>query len=110
MQQNSQPEEHGMDLYALPLVGGALAGYLVARWIDTSGLLGVTIGVFAADALRGLSGTYRLAGEIEYVVHRAHALWTKNRVARLREETSDAPASAAPASDEASSASMVPPS
>lgn len=79
MDQKEQQEEQPLDFYAVPLVGGAIAGFIIADWIGVSGLIGTLIGTFVVDAFRGLRGTQRFVKEAEHLVQQARNLWEREK-------------------------------
>ena len=64
MEQEKPAFNRNGKLYALPLIGGMVAGYIVGGLIGISGLAGMLIGAFLIDAFRDLKGTRQLAMEI----------------------------------------------
>lgn len=89
MYQREHREERQLDLYALPVVGGAILGFIIAEWIGISGVPGTLIGAFVVDAFRGLRGTHRLVKETEDLVGLARSRWEKQESQRSMRE--DAP-------------------
>lgn len=79
MDEKELQEEPRVDLYALPVVGGAIAGYIIAEWLGISGILGAVIGAFVVDAFRGLRGTHRFVKETEGLVGQARSMWEKQK-------------------------------
>lgn len=53
------------EFYVLPLIAGALAGYIIGQWMGIGGVAGLLIGAFIVDALHQLRGTRRLAAELD---------------------------------------------
>lgn len=84
-QRDPQDKQHA-DFYVLPLVGGAIAGYIIAAWIGTSGILGALIGAFVVDAFRGLRGTHRFLSEAENLVQQARQRWERQKGQRINQE------------------------
>jgi hypothetical protein len=86
MDQKEPREETGADFYVLPLVGAAIAGYIIADWISISGILGILIGAFVVDAFRGLRGTHRFVREAEDLVQQLRKRWEKQKGQRIVQE------------------------
>jgi len=77
MDQKERQEEKRVDFYALPLVGGAIVGFIIGHLIGISGILGTLIGTFVVDAFCHLRGTHRFLKEAEQLVQQARSQWEK---------------------------------
>lgn len=88
MDQKERRKETGTDYYVLPLVGGAIAGFIIGEWLGVSGILGTLIGAFVVDAFRGLRGTHRFVSEAEYLVQQVRKQWERQKGQRINQEVS----------------------
>lgn len=89
MDQKERQETQHRDLYVVPVVGGAIVGYIIADWVGVSEMLGTGIGAFVVDAFRGLRGTHRFVREAEHLVQQARMVWERQKGQR---PTREAPA------------------
>ncbi|MBI2866992.1 MAG: hypothetical protein HYX97_01495 [Chloroflexi bacterium] len=90
MNHKQRHEERRMDFYVLPLVGGAIVGFVVAEWIGASGILGLLVGVFAVDSFCGLRGMHRFVEETEHLVQRARNARGRRKEQQLAREMHNA--------------------
>ncbi len=90
MDQKQHKTNNQLDFYVLPLVGSAIAGFIIAGWIGVSGILGTLIGAFVIDAFRGLRGTNRFVKEAEHLVQQARNLREKQKGPRTVRDAPDA--------------------
>jgi hypothetical protein len=79
MDQKEREAERRVEFYVLPLLGGAIVGFIIAKWIGISGIFGTLIGAFVVDAFRGLRGTHRFVAEAEHLVQQARNVWEKRK-------------------------------
>lgn len=86
MDPKERQETKDGDLYVVPVVGGAIAGYIIAGWLGISGILGTIIGAFVVDAFRGLRGTHRFVKETEDLIGQARSMWEKQKGQRYTRE------------------------
>jgi hypothetical protein len=83
MDQKERQEEPHVDFYVVPLVGGAIGGFIIADLIGLTGILGVLIGAFVVDAFCHLRGTHRFVKEAEQLVQQARSKWEeRNKTGR----------------------------
>jgi hypothetical protein len=95
MEQKQQRKDPPVDFYVLPLLGGAIVGFVIGELIGVTGILGTLIGAFVVDALRGLQGTHRFVKEAEHLVQLARKKQKGQRSIPDTPESKD-PAQSAP--------------